>query len=135
MHDATTDWRAKDGSRLRSDHPNKLTALDLIKLLLDAGADPNRPYTGQMHSAAMCCDTKPNGTPFFRAAVASDVEAMKLWSRTGRISSGRRVAEEPEDEHRPARRRPLRRQDAAHGSDERRQGRRHGRRARRYPRR
>ena len=29
MHDATTDMRAKDGSRLRADFPNKLTALDL----------------------------------------------------------------------------------------------------------
>ena len=29
MHDATTDMRARDGSRLRADHPNKLTALDL----------------------------------------------------------------------------------------------------------
>jgi ankyrin repeat protein len=78
MHDATTDWRAKDGSRLRSDHPNQLTALDLIKSLLEAGADPNKPFAGQLHSASMCCDTKGSGTPFFRAAVAADVEAMKL---------------------------------------------------------
>jgi uncharacterized protein len=78
MRDATTDWRAKDGSRLRSDHPNKLTALDLTKRLLDAGADPNRPFVGQMHSSSMCCDTFENGTPFFRSAVAADVETMKL---------------------------------------------------------
>jgi len=78
MHDATTDWRAKDGTRLRSDHPNKLTALDLTKLLLEAGADPNKPFIGQLHSASMCCDTRANATPFFRAAVAADVEAMKL---------------------------------------------------------
>ncbi len=78
MHDATTDWRAKDGSRLRSDHPNTLTALDLVRVLLDAGADPNKPFTGQMHSASMCCDTKGIGSPFYRAAVAADVEAMKL---------------------------------------------------------
>jgi ankyrin repeat protein len=78
MHDATTDWRAKDGTRLRADHPNQLTALDLIKILLDAGADPNKPYSGQLHSASMCCDTKGSGTPFFRAAIAADVEGMKL---------------------------------------------------------
>lgn len=78
MHDATTDWRAQDGSRLRSDHPNRLTALDLIKLLVEKGADPNKPFVGQMHSASMCCDTKAMGTPFYRAAVAADVEAMKL---------------------------------------------------------
>ena len=78
MRDAPTDWRARDGSRLRPDHPNQLTALDLIERLLAAGADPNKPFTGQMHSASMCCDTKGSGTPFFRAAVAADVEAMKL---------------------------------------------------------
>jgi len=78
MRDATTDWRAKDGSRLRADHDNKLTALDLVGLLLDKGADPNREFEGQMHSSSMCCDTHENGTPFFRAAVAADVEALKL---------------------------------------------------------
>jgi len=78
MHDATTDWRARDGTRLRPDHPNQLTALDLIKVLLDHGADPNKLYQEQMHSAAMCCDTHNNGTPFYRAAVAADVEALKL---------------------------------------------------------
>jgi ankyrin repeat protein len=83
MHDATTDWRAKDGTRLRASHPNKLTALDLIKVLLDHGADPNKPYQGQMHSASMCCDTHANGTPFYRAAVAADVEALKLMIANG----------------------------------------------------
>lgn len=83
MRDATTDWLAKDGSRLRADHPNELTALDLIRVLLDAGADPNKPYKGQMHSASMCCDTFENGTPFYRAAVAADVEALKLLIANG----------------------------------------------------
>jgi hypothetical protein len=31
-----------------------------------------------MHSTSMCCDTTENGTAFYRAAVASDVEALKL---------------------------------------------------------
>jgi ankyrin repeat protein len=78
MRDATTDWLAKDGSRWRADYPNDLTALDLIGVLLEAGADPNRPFEGQMHSASMCCDTRESGTPFYRAAVAADVEALKL---------------------------------------------------------
>jgi len=78
MRDAPTDWRARDGSRLRPDHPNKLNSLDLIERLLAAGADPNKPFTGQMHNASMCCDTKGSGTPFYRAAVASDVDAMRL---------------------------------------------------------
>jgi ankyrin repeat protein len=78
MRDAPTDWRARDGSRLRNDHPNRLTGLDLIERLLAAGADPNKPFTGQMHNASMCCDTKGSGTPLFRAAVAADVDALRL---------------------------------------------------------
>ena len=65
MRDAPTDWRARDGSRLRPDHPNQLTVLDLEARLLDAGADPNKPFSGQMHSASMCCDPQGSGTPFF----------------------------------------------------------------------
>jgi ankyrin repeat protein len=83
MRDAPTDWRARDGSRLRAEHPNKLTALDLVGKLLEAGADPNKPFTGQMHSSSMCCDDKGSGTPFYRAAVAADVESMKLMIARG----------------------------------------------------
>jgi ankyrin repeat protein len=78
MRDATTDWYARDGSKLRANHANEHTALDLIALLLDKGADPNKAFVGQMHSATMCCDTVANGSPFFRAAIAADVEALKL---------------------------------------------------------
>jgi ankyrin repeat protein len=78
MRDAPTDWRARDGSRLRPDHPNRLSGLELIERLLAAGADPNKPFTGQMHNASMCCDAKASGTPFYRAAVAADVDSMKL---------------------------------------------------------
>jgi hypothetical protein len=31
-----------------------------------------------MHNASMCCDPRANATPFYRAAVAADVEALKL---------------------------------------------------------
>jgi ankyrin repeat protein len=78
MRDATTDWYARDGSKLRANHSNERTALDLVALLLDKGADPNKAFVGQMHSATMCCDTVANGSPFFRAAIAADVEALKL---------------------------------------------------------
>jgi ankyrin repeat protein len=78
MHDATTDMYARDGSRLRANHPNKLTALDLIKLLLDKGADPNKPFVGQFHNHSLLGDQAHNGTPLYRAAVAADVEALKL---------------------------------------------------------
>ena len=130
MRDATTDWRARDGSRLRVDHPNQLTALDLAKVLLEAGADPDKPIAVQMHNASMCCDPKANATPFYRAAVAADVEALKLMLR---VRAGFRVGAVV-DQDGPAAARRHRRQDRADGRDERRQGRRHGRRPRRHPR-
>jgi ankyrin repeat protein len=78
MHDATTDMRARDGSRLRADHPNTLNALDLVKLLLARGADPNKPFVGQLHSTTLCCGEEINSSPFFRAAIAADVDALRL---------------------------------------------------------
>ena len=83
MHDATTDMRARDGSRLRADHDNALGALDLVKFLLDRGADPNKPFVGQLHSYTLCCGEEVNSSPFYRAAVAADVEALKLMIAKG----------------------------------------------------
>ncbi|HEX7079440.1 MAG TPA: ankyrin repeat domain-containing protein [Gammaproteobacteria bacterium] len=83
MRDATTDWYAHDGSRLRPDHPNEHSALDLIALLLEAGADPNQPFVGQLHSYSMCCDTYANASPFYRAAVAADLDALALMIEHG----------------------------------------------------
>jgi ankyrin repeat protein len=78
MRDASTDQFAFDGSRLRPNHPNKLTALDLIRVLLERGADPNKTFVGQFHSTSMPNSDRFNNSPFFRAAVACDVEALKL---------------------------------------------------------
>jgi ankyrin repeat protein len=78
MRDATTDQFAFDGSRLRPIHPNTLTALDLVKFLLDHGADPLKPFTGQFHSTSMPNTDRFDNSPFFRAAVAADVEALKV---------------------------------------------------------
>ena len=78
MHDATTDMRAQDATRLQPEHPNQLTALTLVKALLDLGADPNKPFEGAEHSTAMCCPPTINSSPFYRAAVAADVEVLKL---------------------------------------------------------
>jgi ankyrin repeat protein len=83
MHDATTDMRARDGSRLRADHHNELTALDLVKLLLERGADPNKTFAGQIHNATLCCAEEHNASPFFRAAIAADVEVLKLMIKHG----------------------------------------------------
>jgi ankyrin repeat protein len=83
MHDATSDMRARDGSRLRADHKNQLTALDLVKLLLERGADPNKPFVGQIHNVTLCCSDEHNASPFFRAAIAADVEVLKLMIQRG----------------------------------------------------
>jgi len=78
MHDATTDMRAHDGSRLQPNHPNNLTALALVKSLLDLNADVNKPFAGALHSTTLCCGAQINSTPFYRAATAADVEVLKL---------------------------------------------------------
>ena len=78
MHDATTDMRAHDGSRLQPNHPNKLTSLSLVKSLLDLKADVNKPFVGALHSTTLCCGASINSSPFYRAAAAADVEVLKL---------------------------------------------------------
>jgi uncharacterized protein len=83
MRDATTDQFAFDGSRRRPDHPNTQTALGLIKMLLDKGADPNKTFTGQLHSTSMPNTDRFDNTPFFRAAIAADVEALKVFIAHG----------------------------------------------------
>ena len=78
MRESTTDQFAFDGSRLRPDHPNKLTNLDLIKLLLERGADPMKTFSGQFHSWSMPNSDRFDNSAFFRAALTSDAEALKL---------------------------------------------------------
>jgi len=78
MRDSTTDQFAFDGSRLRPSHANKLSALDLIKFLLDRGADPNKTFVGQFHSTSMPNGDRFNNTAFYRAAIECDVEALKV---------------------------------------------------------
>jgi ankyrin repeat protein len=83
MHDATADMRARDGSRLRANHDNTLGALDLVRVLLDRGADPNKPFIGQLHSTTLCCGEEVNSSPFYRAAIAADVESLTLMIAKG----------------------------------------------------
>jgi uncharacterized protein len=83
MRDATTDQFAFDGSRRRPDNPNKNTALDLMRMLLERGADPNQRFQGQFHSTHMPNTDRFDNTPFFRAAVAADVDALKVMIARG----------------------------------------------------
>jgi cytohesin len=83
QHDATTDTRAQDATRMQPDHQNKITALGLVKALLDLGADVNKPFVGSTHSTSMCCGPQINSSPFYRAATAADVEVLKLMVAKG----------------------------------------------------
>jgi ankyrin repeat protein len=83
MHDATTDMRAHDGSRLQPNHDNSLTALALVKALLDLKADVNKPFVGALHSTTLCCASAVRSSPFYRAATAADVEVLKLMLANG----------------------------------------------------
>jgi ankyrin repeat protein len=98
MRDATTDQFAFDGSRRRPDHANGKTALDLMRMLLERGADPNTRFQGQFHSTHMPNTDRFDNTPFFRAAVAADVEALKLM-----IAHGAKLDQAPPVEEEPAR--------------------------------
>ena len=81
----TTDLYAHDGSQLRANHPNKLTSLDLMKILLDKGADPHKNFTGLFHSTSMPNNDRFDNSAFFKAALASDVEALKVLIASGKV--------------------------------------------------
>ncbi len=83
MHDATTDMRAHDGSRLQPNHGNSMNALGLVKALLDLKADVNKPFVGALHSTTLCCASAVRSSPFYRAATAADVEVLKLMLANG----------------------------------------------------
>jgi hypothetical protein len=54
-----------------------------MKLLLERGADPNKPFTGQFHSTSMPNSDRHDNTPFFRAAVAADADALEVLAAHG----------------------------------------------------
>ncbi len=97
MHDATTDMRAHDGSRLQPSHPNKMTALSLVKSLLDLNADVNKPFVGALHSTTLCCGASINSSPFYRAASAADVEVLKLMLAIHTPNEGAKIEWSPSE--------------------------------------
>ncbi len=103
MHDATKDMRAHDGSRLQPSHPNKLTSLDLVKALLDLGADVNKPFIGALHSTTLCCGANINSSAFYRAATAADVEVLKLMLAHGAQIEWSPSEVKPKDGKKPGR--------------------------------
>jgi ankyrin repeat protein len=78
--------------------------MDLVKLLLDRGADPNKAFVGQLHNYTLCCSDEINASPFYRAAVASDVDVLKLM-----LDKGAKVEWSPSEVKKESRRRWRRR--------------------------
>ena len=77
-HDATTDMRARDGSKLRPRHNNTLTSIDLINFLIAKGADVNKPYVGQLHSTGLGTGDFHSATPFYKAVMQADIDVIKI---------------------------------------------------------
>lgn len=103
MHDATTDMHEHDGSRMVPTHQNKLSALALIKVLVDVGADVNKPFVGTLHSTTLCCGPTVNASPFFRAAQAADIEVLKVMLAHGAKLDWTPATVKPKEGQKPAR--------------------------------
>ena len=87
MRDATTDQFAFDGSRPPAGQSEQDSPLSIsMKFLVEHGADPNKPFSGQLHSTSMPNSDRFDNTPFYRAAMTADVEALKVLASTWRES-------------------------------------------------
>jgi uncharacterized protein len=73
-------WTARAGRpRLQAHRDQQLSYLDMLTVLLDKGADPNqRLATKVWYSGGLSGVDETGSTPFWRAAYASDVDAMRL---------------------------------------------------------
>jgi uncharacterized protein len=78
-------WAPRAGRPQPRAHLNQtLTYLDLMQILIDKGADPNaRLKTRVWYSGGLSGVDEIGATPFWRAAYASDVAAMRLLVAAG----------------------------------------------------
>jgi ankyrin repeat protein len=74
------EWAPRAGRPQPRAHLNQtLSYLDLMRVLLDRGADPNaRLATRVWYSGGLSGVDEMGATPFWRAAYASDIDAMRL---------------------------------------------------------
>ena len=92
----------------RAHDQQEATYLDVMKALLEAGADPDvrlKKHLWYMSYNHCCSESVDGATPFWRAAYATDVEAMRLLVAHGadinvptRAPEPRRRSEEEEEE-------------------------------------
>jgi len=71
-----------DGGRNSIDPPNKNTGLEIVKLLLEQGADPNQQLFFKPPNVRGGLHTR-GATPLIRAAFNNDLEVMKLLLEKG----------------------------------------------------
>jgi uncharacterized protein len=74
------EWTPRSGgARLKAYKDQALSYLDMMTLLLDKGADPNaRLATKVWYGGSLSGVNEQGATPFWRAAYAADIVAMKL---------------------------------------------------------
>jgi ankyrin repeat protein len=80
-------WAPHNWVPMPSTEQESIKYLDLIKALLDRGADPNARLTSKLWFRTMFSDQTwvdaAGATPFWRAAVSTDVTAMRLLKAAG----------------------------------------------------
>ena len=76
LHVAITSM-GNSGSRspLDTDHPNEVTGRDLVKMLVERGADPNQQL---YYGASFGASADRGMTPFLEACAADDIEFVRL---------------------------------------------------------
>jgi uncharacterized protein len=83
-----TEWAPKSFyPQPRAQYQQKLSYLELMRALLDKGADPNirikRPLWYTQYNFDLLRVDETGATPFWRAAYASDIDAMRLLVKYG----------------------------------------------------
>ena len=96
-------WTARAGRpRLQAHRDQALTYLQMLTVLLDHGADPNaRLATKVWYSGGLSGVDETGSTPFWRAAYASDIDAMKLLVARGadfNIATSKGLSRPPTDD-------------------------------------
>lgn len=67
------------------DKDKELRSLDVVRMLLDRGADPNKPYAKKIPPREAQGDIKvvPGATPLYRATKSTDIAAVRLLMEHG----------------------------------------------------